>query len=479
MLISKQSFFLILFSLVVTILFSYFIWNDFEELSLFPIALLLLYFAFFQTEKLFLSIAFFTPISINIEEFSKSFGLFIPSEPLLFGLLLTLIFFQLKTPFLDTKIWRHPIIFFMLLFISWMFITAITSSHVLVSYKFILAKLWFIIPILFFGTYFFKKEGNRAWFFQVFLIAVTITILYTIIHHAGYNFGEKEGHWVMYPFFKDHTIYGAVIALSLPLLLAWYFSEKHAPLIQISLIAMLIIVILGLYFSYTRAAWLSVVISAITGLLIYFKVNFKILLSIVSVVLLVVIFQWDRIQMELARNTHEHTTESFDEKIQSAANVTTDASNLERINRWNCALDMFKQKPVFGYGPGTYAFEYAPFQEAKNLTIISTNFGDMGNAHSEYLGILAEMGLIGCILFVVLVYTIFYSGIQLFYKWPKEDRKTRILIFGMILSLVTYFSHAFLNNFLDTDKAAVPIWAICSIFIVLELQRIKSASVLS
>lgn len=479
MLISKQSFFLILFSLVVAILFSYFIWNDFEELSLFPIALLLLYFAFFQTEKLFLSIAFFTPISINIEEFSKSFGLFIPSEPLLFGLLLTLIFFQLKTPFLDTKIWRHPIIFFMLLFISWMFITAITSSHVLVSYKFILAKLWFIIPILFFGTYFFKKEGNRAWFFQVFLIAVTITILYTIIHHAGYNFGEKEGHWVMYPFFKDHTIYGAVIALSLPLLLAWYFSEKHAPLIQISLIAMLIIVILGLYFSYTRAAWLSVVISAITGLLIYFKVNFKILLSIASVVLLVVIFQWDRIQMELARNTHEHTTESFDEKIQSAANVTTDASNLERINRWNCALDMFKQKPVFGYGPGTYAFEYAPFQEAKNLTIISTNFGDMGNAHSEYLGILAEMGLIGCILFVVLVYTIFYSGIQLFYKWPKEDRKTRILIFGMILSLVTYFSHAFLNNFLDTDKAAVPIWAICSIFIVLELQRIKSASVLS
>jgi O-antigen ligase len=134
---------------------------------------------------------------------------------------------------------------------------------------------------------------------------------------------------------------------------------------------------------------------------------------------------------------------------------------------------MLQQRPVFGYGPGTYAFEYAPFQEAKNLTIISTNFGDMGNAHSEYLGALAEMGVIGLLLFIAMVAAIFYSAIHLFYNWPAEDHKTRIIIFGMILSLATYFSHAFLNNFLDTDKAAVPIWAMCSIIIVLDLERRK------
>jgi putative inorganic carbon (hco3(-)) transporter len=462
--------------LLLAILFAYFIWNDLVELSLFPIALLLLYFAFFQTEKLFLSIAFLTPFSINIEEFSKSFGLFIPSEPLLFGLLLILIFFQIKTPFLETKIWRHPIIIATLLFISWMFISAITSSNVLVSFKFILSKLWFIIPILFFGTHFFKKEVNRNWFFWIFLIAVTFTILYTLVHHASYNFGEKEGHWVMHPFFKDHTIYGAIIALSLPLLLTWYFSVKHTPLIQLLLLIMIVIMLLGLYFSYTRAAWLSIIIAVIIGLIIHFKVNFKILLLLASIILILLFLKWDTIQIELARNTHEHTTESFDEKIQSTANVTTDASNLERINRWNCAISMFQKRPILGFGPGTFAFEYAPFQEPKNLTIISTNFGDLGNAHSEYLGILAEMGLIGCILFLGLVFTIFYSGIQLFYKWPMEDSKTRILIFGMILSLVTYFSHAFLNNFLDTDKAAVPIWAICSVFIVLELELRKKTS---
>lgn len=462
---------LIILAFFLAILFSYFIWFDLAELYLFPIALLLVYLAIFQTETLFLSLAFFTPFSINIEEFSKSFGLFIPTEPLLFGLMLILLFFQFKTPFVDKQIWKHPIIISVLVFISWMFVTAITSSNVLVSFKFILSKLWFIVPILFFGTHFFKKEANRNWFILLFIIATSCTIIYTLIHHSTYDFGEKAGHWVMSPFFKDHTIYGAIIAMIIPLLLAWYFSEKYAPLIQISLIGIIIIVFFGLYFSYTRAAWLSIAVAIIVGLIIHFKVNFKLLLFLASVACIFLFFQWDTIQMELARNTHEHTTEAFDERIQSAANVTTDASNLERINRWNCALSMFQQRPIFGYGPGTYALEYAPFQEAKNLTIISTNFGDMGNAHSEYLGALAEMGLIGLLTFIAFVIAIFYSAIQLYYSWPADDKQTRIKIFGMILSLTTYFSHAFLNNFLDTDKAAIPVLAMCSIIIVLDLKR--------
>ncbi len=468
---SRKVLTLIILAFFLAILFSYFIWFDLAEFYLFPIALLLVYLAIFQTETLFLSLAFFTPFSINIEEFSKSFGLFIPTEPLLFGLMLILLFFQFKTPFVDKQIWKHPIIISVLVFISWMFVTAITSSNVLVSFKFILSKLWFIVPILFFGTHFFKKEANRNWFILLFIIATSCTIIYTLIHHSTYDFGEKAGHWVMSPFFKDHTIYGAIIAMIIPLLLSWYFSEKYAPLIQISLIGIIIIVFFGLYFSYTRAAWLSIAIAIIVGFIIHFKVNYKILLFLASIACIFLFFQWDTIQMELARNTHEHTTEAFDERIQSAANVTTDASNLERINRWNCALSMFQQRPIFGYGPGTYALEYAPFQEAKNLTIISTNFGDMGNAHSEYLGALAEMGLIGLLTFIAFVIAIFYSAIQLYYSWPADDKQTRIKIFGMILSLTTYFSHAFLNNFLDTDKAAIPVLAMCSIIIVLDLKR--------
>jgi len=459
-----------LLATILAALFGVLIWQDTAELTLFPLGLLLVYFAIYQTEKVFISLAFLTPLSVNIEEFTQSFGLFIPTEPLLFGLMLLLVAAEIKTPFLNKEIWKSPIIHAVLFYLLVVIITAITSSHPMVSFKFLLSRLWFIIPVLIFGTHFFQKEKNRMQFLWLFVIATCIAILYSLAHHSMYGFGEKEGHWVMWPLFKDHTIYGAIVALVLPIVIALYFSEKHSPLTQAILITLILIVLVGLYYSYTRAAWLSVICAAIVCLIVYYRVNFKILAGIGVVALIIVFFKWDQIQMELGRNKYEHTTESFDERLQSATNVTTDASNLERINRWSCAIAMFEQRPIFGYGPGTYAFEYAPFQEPENLTIISTNFGDMGNAHSEYLAALSEMGVMGLVSFIGIVVAIFFSMITLYNKLPLSETKNRVLVMGMIAASTTYFVHAFLNNFLDTDKAAVPIWAMCAMVIVMGMQ---------
>ena len=461
---------------VLSLVFALFIWDDQSYLSLFPAGLLAIYFALFQTEKLFIAIAFFTPLSINIEEFNSSFGLFLPSEPLLFGLMLWLSALQIHKPFMPKLLWKEPILFSVGVFVTWIFISSITSSHPTVSFKFLLAKLWFIVPVLFFGIHFFQKEKNRLTFIWLFIISTCIVVIYTLIHHAMYAFGEKESHWVMSPFFKDHTIYGAIVALNVPLVFGLYLYKKHAPLIQAVLILMIALILAGLYFSYTRAAWLSVFGCIFIAGLIYYKVNWKPLAGIAAVVLIVVFFKWDSIQMELARNKQDHTTESFDERLQSAANISTDASNLERINRWSCALAMFEKRPVFGYGPGTYAFEYAPFQEPENLTIISTNFGDMGNAHSEYLGALAEMGFPGLLCLLGIVASIFYTSIIVYNRIPIGDSGTRILVLSIIMALSTYFIHAFLNNFLDTDKAAVPVFGMCAMMIALGLQQTKLAA---
>ena len=186
---------------------------------------------------------------------------------------------------------------------------------------------------------------------------------------------------------------------------------------------------------------------------------------------------WTEIQFLLEKNKYEHTTENFGERLQSATNVTSDASNLERINRWSCAIEMFKERPLFGFGPGTYAFEYARFQEPENLTIISTNFGDMGNAHSEYLGPLSETGLIGLLTFLGVVGLLFYKGITLYINYPLEQNSLRFLILMFVLSLVTYCVHGILNNYLDMDKAAVPVWSMAIIFVVLEEKLKKSATI--
>lgn len=441
-----------------------------EYLGFFPIALLFIYLAIFETEKFFLSIAFLTPLSVNIEEYTDSFGLFLPTEPLLFGLMIFFLFLQMKIPFLDKRIWRNPIVICVLVYLFWLIITSITSTDPIVSFKSILARLWFIIPILIFGTYFFKKHENRVVFLWLFIVSCSLVVCFTLIHHSIYGFGEEEGHWVMWPFFKDHTIYGATVALCLPISLA-LLNQKGSPALSKAVLILLnSILITGLIFSYTRAAWLSVFCAGIIGLLVYFRVNFKLLLGLGLALGFVIYAQWDNIQLVLAKNKHEHTTEAFEEKIQSAANVTTDASNLERINRWDCAYQMFKKRPVLGFGPGTYAFEYAPFQDPENLTIISTNFGDMGNAHSEYLSALSESGIIGLLLFISIVASIFTCAIKLYYKTPSHENDIKLLIMGIVISLSTYFIHAFLNNYLDTDKAAVPIWAMCAMIIAMSLK---------
>ena len=460
----------LLLAIIYFIVAGFLVWNRQEYLILFPVGLIAIYAAVFYTDYTFLSLAFLTPLSVNIEEYTDSFGLFIPTEPLLFGLMILLFLFHLKKQVVLREVWKHPIIWAAGFYLFWILVTSITSTHVVASFKFLLARMWFFIPLLLLGPLVFQKEQNVKRFLWLFVIGMVVAISYTLVVHAQYSFGEDEGHWVMWPFFKDHTVYGASVALVTPIVFGIYWSKKHTALTQAILIAFIGIILLGLYFSYTRAAWLSVVAAVGVLGLIKFKVPFKFLAILGAVLGLVVFSYWDQIQMELERNKYEHTTEEFGERLQSATNVTTDASNLERLNRWSCAIDMFNEKPVFGFGPGTYAFEYARFQRPENLTIISTNFGDMGNAHSEYLGALAEMGFIGMVSVLVLVVSIFYTTIRLYYKWPEVDTEMRTLILAMILSLVTYFVHAFLNNYLDTDKAAVPIWGMCAAMIALDIK---------
>ncbi len=471
LLISGSALFIVIASMLI--------WMDLPFLMLFPFALIAIYATIYHQEFIFLSLAFLTPLSVNIEEYIDGFGLFLPTEPLMFGLMILLVLQHVRKRTIPAYVFSHLIVKVVGLYLLWILVTSITSSHPVVSFKFLLAKLWFIIPLLFFGPLVYNNRKNIIRFTWFLSLGMILVISYTLVVHASYGFGEKEGHWVMSPFFKDHTIYGALVAFITPLLFGLYFSKKHTPLIQMTLMILILINLVGLYFSYTRAAWLSIIAALGVYMLIRLKVRFSILAALGVIVGLVIFLSWDNIQMELERNKYEHTTEAFSERIQSATNVTTDASNLERLNRWSCALEMFRERPVFGFGPGTYAFEYARFQDPENLTIISTNFGDMGNAHSEYLGPLSESGLIGMLLIFALIAAIFYKGITLYQSWPKEDKEIRSLIMAMIMALVTYFVHGVLNNYLDTDKASIPIWSICAIFIAMEYQLKHNVNVLS
>ncbi|MBI3136791.1 MAG: O-antigen ligase family protein [Bacteroidetes bacterium] len=441
-----------------------------------PVALLLLYTAVYHMDRLFLFIVLFTPLSINIEEYvGGSIGLFLPTEPLLFGMLLLIILMQFIGNWFERDFLRHPVTLIFALQFCWIFLTAITSELPLVSFKFLLTKLWFIIPLYLYGYLFFKQEKNIYWFIWLYIASLTVVVLYTLTNHAMYGFDEETGHWVMFPFFKDHTSYGAILALVYPLLVGYLIGRKNGPLIQLTLASLVVLFGFAIMMSYTRAAWLSLVVALGVYLLIRFKIRFRYLLMVGVAGLIYAAASWTQIMHSLEKNNAEHATENMDERLESMANITTDASNLERLNRWYCAVRMWEERPVLGWGPGTYAMVYAPFQLESLKTIISTNSGNRGNAHSEYLGPLSEQGLPGLILMLVLVGYIFYTAITLYIRMPDGDLKLTVLL--LTLGLVTYFVHGILNNYLDTDKATVPVWGFTAIIVMLDLKYKRESGV--
>ena len=458
---------LVLLTVLFVIVNSVLLANEFFWLGLLPVVLGIIFLAFFSLEKLLLLIVFCTPFSFSLESLDfGGIGMFIPTEPLLFGVLLLFFLKLFSGDKLDKTMLIYPITNAIFFYLLWMGFTITTSEMPIISFKFFLSRLWFIVPFYFLAIPLFMQKENIRNLLWLFLIPLSVVILITSYKHSLFHFDLESSHLVMYPFFKDHTRYGAAIAMLLPMTLYLFSTKKRRGVI----IGIIFILILGLVLSYTRAAWVSLFGAFIFAFILKFRISFAKFIAIIIVAGGVLLFSWNSIIMSLEKNTQDSSS-SFSKHIESVSNISTDASNLERINRWNCAIRMFKERPFVGWGPGTYAFQYAPFQRSKEKTIISTNQGDLGNAHSEFLGPLAESGILGILSFLVLMLTVYYKGMQLYYTLEKGD--LRNLVFFSLLALTTYFVHGFLNNFLDTDKLAVPFWSFISILVAVDIYHKK------
>jgi putative inorganic carbon (hco3(-)) transporter len=223
---------------------------------------------------------------------------------------------------------------------------------------------------------------------------------------------------------------------------------------------------MAIIISFARAGWLSLGVALGILATLFLKIKFRTLvITFATAGILFFSFQTE-IVMALSKNDTD-AKGGFANNIESMSNISTDASNLERLNRWSCAIRMWEDKPWLGWGPGTYMFKYAPYQLSRDLTIISTNFGTNGNAHSEYLGPLSEQGILGLIIVIVLLFYSTALGYRLVYS--LEDREDRILCIGLFLGLMTYFVHGFLNNFLDTDKLSLPFWAFLAALVCFDI----------
>ena len=439
-------------------------------IALIPVLLGVVFLAMFAMDVLLMLIVFCTPLAINLE--GKNFGLALslPTEPLMAGVMLLFIIKIVFEGGFDRRVLYHPVSIMIMIYLAWMLLTCFTSTMVVVSLKHFVAKLWFICPFYFLGTQLFRDFRNIRKFIWMYIIPLLIVIAYTIYGHQQHGWTQKAAHIVMWPFYNDHTAYAAAIAMFLPITIGFIFDKDTSSRTRLISGIVSLIFIIAMVLSYTRAAWISLAVALTVFIIFYFRIRFTVVFIALSTLLILFFSFQTQIMIKLERNRTQSATD-FNKHLQSISNISTDASNLERINRWHSAMRMFEEKPVFGWGPGTYQFKYAPYQQSKEKTIISTNAGDAGTAHSEYIGPLAESGVLGLVTFALVLVAVIYMAIML-YSYSL-DREIKMFSLTVFLGLVTYLVHGALNNFLDTDKASVPFWGFIGILVALDVYHAR------
>ena len=446
---------------------------DFYYIWALPVIPIIGYFVFYKTEQLFYFLAFATPLSIPVRDIGGGIGLSLPTEPIIFLLFAGVLFKLIGGLSFNKKLITHPLTIIILLDVLWMVITSISSSMPMVSAKYTLARSWFVVVFYLALAQLFEKRKASITFLWCFSISTTVLTLYTLKNHAAESFTRLYSYTAMRPFLPDHGMYAAAISFAIPVMLVLFFYGRRMRLkwFSISLAAILGgIIVVGVIFSFTRASWLSLVVAIGVWGLLRLRVKFKTVATLGILGAAVLLLFQSVIWQELARNKQD-SDDDLEDHVQSFSNVSTDPSNLERLNRWSCAYRMFLDKPLVGFGPGTFTYQYAPYQISSEMSIISTHSGDLGNVHSEYLRPLAESGLVSGILFLLMVIVALNLGFDVYYSC--EDPYFKYLALGALLGLVTYFSHGFLNNYSDFDKIPAPMWGFMAILISIKVFHLK------
>ena len=441
-----------------------------------PTALAVMLLALLSLEHLLLLTLFFTPLSLQLSWFTggTGFDLSVPTEPILALLLFITLFKLIVTREFPLKLLRHPITILVGLYLLWTLVTSLTSTMPGVSVKTLAYRMWFTAGFYLIAARLAGSERFSRRYVTAYAAGLAIVVIFFIIRVEGAGLlNQQFAHSACYPFYRDHTSFGASMAFLLPPLTVMLFSNRSSLPARVLLSFLIILFLAGFVLSYSRAAWVSLLAALLLAVILWIRMPVRLLAVTAAGMMLALVLSagwiWQRMD-----STTEDSSADLGQHLRSASNISTDQSNLERINRWKCALRMFEEKPLAGWGPGTYQFNYGPFQRASERTAISTDFGDAGNAHSEYLGALSESGLPGAVLYLLITITAVITGIRV---WYREKRgASGYFALAILTGLITYVVHAVMNSFLDSDKIAALWWGFIAILTAMDLKLKEESS---
>lgn len=178
----------------------------------------------------------------------------------------------------------------------------------------------------------------------------------------------------------------AFLTVLTSMLVSMVFVKKCSRRYRVGLIFVLLIFVVALTVTYSRSAWISVILGSIIGIHLNRPWMTKFILLLLCVTAIGAVY---------------YSNNSY---FTSRLNVRKLQKSFEwRVNLWQDTLKMVKHKPVLGHGPNTFMKEFQKYRrKADNKYEYNPSY-----AHNCYLQMIAEWGILGFGAFCGFVWIVF------------------------------------------------------------------------
>jgi O-antigen ligase len=437
-----------------------------------PVALVAIVLLLQHPQYLFYLLMLSIPWSIEYS-FDSSLGTDLPDEPLMLLAALSIIIYLTYKK--DVKRVRklHPLIIIILLQFLWSIITVITSTEVVLSVKYLLAKSWYLMAFVALPVFLFRDEKVLRRSFALLLCSMMAVMIVSLTRHGILSFEFDRVNDALHPFFRNHVNYSALLIFMVPLLIA-ALQLASSKIVRICLYYLLSITLIAAYFSYARGAWLGLA----AGIVAYWLLRKRLLVFGFLLFLTVIVGTvfWLRSNERFVEFSNDYKSTIYHKNFREHLIATyrlKDLSNAERIYRWIAAVRMVRDSWQTGFGPSTFYHQYKSYTLPAFKTYVSDN-KEQSTVHNYFLLTLIEQGILGCLLFVSLLIALLSYCQRIYFR--TKEKFWRVVISASASVLIMQCVINFLSDMIETDKVGSIFYLCIAVIIIADLKTRKEFS---
>jgi O-antigen ligase len=389
------------------------------------------------------------PVSVELE-LPGGLATDFPTEPFMWFLTgAGSLLFLIKSDKSDYRKFQNPITYFLLLHLIWIALSLFFTTDKVISGKWFLAKLWYVIPF-YFGTFYFISDNDK--FRRILLFTfwpLMVVVIWILFRHYGYAFSFDSSNTVVYPIFRNHVNYASTLVLFLPFV--WYLMVSSSVRLEKWIYSCAIIILItAVYFSYTRIAILCLPVGVAAYFIVRWKwVKWAITTSVLGLFIIITFFVRGNRFVNFAPDFEKTITHTDFDNLIDATYKLEDISTMERVYRWVAGAQMLKEKPLFGFGPATFYINYQDYTVRIFKTYVSDN-PDHSGIHSYYLMTAVEQGIIGFIILTAFILVVLLTGEYVYNHASEAMTKNKIM--ACIISIIIILVINLINDTLEVDK---------------------------